>query len=99
MIRVNLINGIIVLGSDGNDILTMRPMNPSEHKALLEHDLQVFRDITERDVQDRFDKVKPHFDSEQDRIDAFNLVLAKYREEPGTSGIQKDTGERSNESR
>lgn len=99
MIRVNLINGIIVLGSDGNDLLTMAPMDPSVHKTLLEGDLEVFRDITARDVQARFDEVEPHFATEEDRADAINLVTAKYREEPGTSGVQKDTGERPNESR
>lgn len=99
MIRVNLINGIIVLGSDGNDLLTMKQMTRAQHAELMELGLIHFRDETVKDVRERFAEVNPQFASATDHDVALRLVVAKYREFPGTTGIQKDTGLRSNESR
>jgi hypothetical protein len=99
MIRVNIINGIIVLGSDGNDLLTMKQMTKAYHAELMEMGLDRFREITANEVKKRFDEVEPHFVTDEDRDDAIGLVEAKYREFPGTTGIQKDYDIRPNESR
>ncbi len=99
MIRVNVINGVIVLGSDGNDLLTMKQMTKAYHAELMEMGLDHFREVTAKEVKARFDEVEPHFTTDEDREDAIGLVEAKYREFPGATGIQKDYDVRPNESR
>ena len=99
MIRANIINGVIILGSDNNDLLTMKQMTKAYHAQLMEMGIGRFREITANEVEKRFDEVKPHFVSDKDRDLALRLTMSKYREFPGTTGIQKDYGVRSNESR
>ena len=99
MIRANIINGVIILGSDNNDLLTMKQMTKAYHAELMEMGLARFRQITASEVEKRFEEVKPHFASDEDRDLALRLTIAKHREFPGTTGIQKDYGVRSNESR
>jgi len=99
MIRVNVINGVIVLGSDGNDLLTMRQMTKAYHAELMEMGLDRFREISANEVLKRFDEAKPHFLTDEDRDIAVKLMQAKYREFPGATGIQKDYDVRPNESR
>ena len=99
MIRVNVINGVIVLGSDGNDLLTMKQMTKAYHAELMEMGLAHFRDVTANEVKDRFDEVDPYFATDEDREVAIKLMEAKYREFPGATGIQKDYDVRQNESR
>lgn len=99
MIRVNIINGIIIMGSDNNDLLTMKQMTKAYHAELMEMGLQRFREITANEVKKRFDEVEPHFMTDKDRDVAIRLVEAKYREFPGATGILKNYDVRSNESR
>lgn len=99
MIRVNIINGVIILGSDGNDLMSMKQMTKAYHAELMQLGLTRFREITAEEVQRRFDEIKPHFMTDEDRDVALRLVQAKYREFPGATGIQKDYDVRSNESR